>query len=59
MEYTETDATAFLNKMSAEFPKDVEALQWFISRLLDEVKILDALRAGGVDNWEWYETSMG
>ena len=26
--------------------------------LREEKKILDALRAGGVDNWEWYDASL-
>lgn len=26
--------------------------------LVDKSKILNALYAGGVDNWEWYEDSM-
>lgn len=26
--------------------------------LLESQKILDALYAGGVDNWEWYDASL-
>lgn len=26
--------------------------------LLEDQKVLNALRAGGVDNWEWYEASL-
>ena len=26
--------------------------------LVEDSKVLDALRAGGVDNWEWYEASL-
>lgn len=26
--------------------------------LLEDSKVLNALRAGGVDNWEWYGASL-
>jgi hypothetical protein len=29
------------------------------NELLHQEKILDALYAGGVDNWEWYGESLG
>lgn len=28
------------------------------ARLLEDSKVLAALRAGGVDNWEWYSESL-
>ncbi len=27
-------------------------------RLVEDSKVLDALHAGGVDNWEWYDESL-
>lgn len=26
--------------------------------MLKDQRVLDALRAGGVDNWEWYDTAL-
>ena len=29
-----------------------------VSRLLKREEVLDALEAGGVDNWQWYDASL-
>jgi hypothetical protein len=29
-----------------------------LPQLIDESRVLDALRAGGVDNWEWFSDSL-
>ncbi len=41
------------NKDLEKIPESSE-----IIHLREESRILDALRAGGVDNWEWYEESL-
>lgn len=32
--------------------------QWKYLRLREDSKILAALMAGGVENWDWYEESL-
>ena len=49
-----------LYKIYYSFEDDIE-IKITIKRyneLLKSEKILDALYAGGVDNWEWYEESL-
>ena len=57
-----TDTIHSLNSDIADLQKELNALKNYASASTDDVQKqldkLQALEAGGVDNWEWYDESL-
>ena len=43
---------------NAALTEELVKLRKQVAEMEDDVKLLRALQAGGVDNWEWYDASL-